>query len=214
MINLGKNINKIDYDLKKLFKKVNISEKSKFDKFYIEIISEGEFSFQKNSVTTAQSKVLIEKKYLEGDSIKWSYSTNPNSENAEYIERYSSINSIATDIYETVLNKKLDYDYIESVQEKAIFIKESLDFDHSPELTSEELILKVLEKNSVPLTDVKALIQENVNYEFSKVNYNLYAVHEGIKLSQKFSLEEELMNFSFVNFVNFNDNEIIVNYKY
>lgn len=214
MINLGKNINKIDYDLKKLFKKVNISEKSKFDKFYIEIISEGEFSFQKNSVTTAQSKVLIEKKYLEGDSIKWSYSTNPNSDNAEYIERYSSINSIATDIYETILNKKLDYDYIESVQEKAIFIKESLDFDHSPELTSEELILKVLEKNSVPLTDVKALIQENVNYEFSKVNYNLYAVHEGIKLSQKFSLEEELMNFSFVNFVNFNDNEIIVNYKY
>ena len=214
MINLGKNINKIDYDLKKLFKKVNISEKSKFDKFYIEIISEGEFSFQKNSVTTAQSKVLIEKKYLEGDSIKWSYSTNPNSDNAEYIERYSSINSIATDIYETILNKKLDYDYIESVQEKAIFIKESLDFDHSPELTSEELILKVLEKNSVPLTDVKALIQENVNYEFSKINYNLYAVHEGIKLSQKFSLEEELMNFSFVNFVNFNDNEIIVNYKY
>lgn len=211
--NLPKNINRIDYDLKKLFSKVNISEKSKIDKFYIEIISEGQFILEKNKISNATSKVLIEKKYLEGDIITWKYSINPDKKNADYIERTSSIDTIAKEIYETISKKQIDSKYIDSVLNESKLIKESLDFDFKPELTSEELILKVLEKNNVKLLSIESKIDETKIYEFGKNNYNIFATHEGLKVSQKFSLEEDLNQFSFINFVNFKDNQIIVNYK-
>lgn len=207
--NFTTNINKIDFDLKQRFDKVTISEKPIFNKFYLEIISEAKFSLEKNKKCSAVSKVLIEKKFLQGDSINWSYSINPNDSNSQYIDRTSNIQNFAEDVYNTISKKQLSNEYLDFIQRDSIIIKESLDFDLDPQLTSEEIILKVLEKWEVNLVSVESKIEEGNNTDL-----NLIIRHEGLRLSQKFNLEDDLMNFSFVNWVNFEDNNININYKF
>lgn len=207
--NFTTNINKIDFDLKQRFDKVTISEKPIFNKFYLEIISEAKFSLEKNKKCSAVSKVLVEKKFLQGDSINWSYSINPNDSNSQYIDRTSNIQNFAEDVYNTISKKQLSNEYLDFIQRDSIIIKESLDFDLAPELTSEEIILKVLEKWGVNLVSVESKIEEGNNTDL-----NLIIIHEGLRLSQKFNLEDDLMNFSFVNWVNFGDNNININYKF
>ncbi len=207
--NFTTNINKIDFDLKQRFDKVTISEKPIFNKFYLEIISEAKFSLEKNKKCSAVSKVLVEKKFLQRDSINWSYSINPNDSNSQYIDRTSNIQNFAEDVYNTISKKQLSNEYLDFIQRDSIIIKESLDFDLAPELTSEEIILKVLEKWEVNLVSVESKIEEGNNTDL-----NLIIIHEGLRLSQKFNLEDDLMNFSFVNWVNFGDNNININYKF
>ncbi len=207
--NFTTNINKIDFDLKQRFDKVTISEKPIFNKFYLEIISEAKFSLEKNKKCSAVSKVLVEKKFLQGDLINWSYSINPNDSNSQYIDRTSNIQNFAEDVYNTISKKQLSNEYLDFIQRDSIIIKESLDFDLAPELTSEEIILKVLEKWGVNLVSVESKIEEGNNTDL-----NLIIIHEGLRLSQKFNLEDDLMNFSFVNWVNFGDNNININYKF
>ncbi len=207
--NFTTNINKIDFDLKQRFDKVTISEKPIFNKFYLEIISEAKFSLEKNKKCSAVSKVLVEKKFLQRDSINWSYSINPNDSNSQYIDRTSNIQNFAEDVYNTISKKQLSNEYLDFIQRDSIIIKESLDFDLASELTSEEIILKVLEKWGVNLVSVESKIEEGNNTDL-----NLIIIHEGLRLSQKFNLEDDLMNFSFVNWVNFGDNNININYKF
>lgn len=208
-----KNINKIDFDLKKRFDSVTIEEKPILDKFFFEIISTGNFNFNRNTVTEATSKVLIEKKDLSGDIINWKYSINPNQPNAEYIERTSSIGTIGLDIYETLSKKMVDAEYIESVQNQATLIKEV--FETEGGKTTEEIIFEVLEQNNFNYLSYETKLDNGVsNSPYEKANLKLIILHEGIKVSERFKLQDELTNLNFVNYVNFRENQIEINYKF
>ncbi len=206
------NINKIDFDLKKRFESVSIEEKPILDKFFFEIISTGNFNFKRNTVTEATSKVLIEKKDLSADIITWKYSINPNQPNAEYIERTSSIGTIGLDIYETLSKKMVDSEYIDSVQNQATLIKEVLDIEVGK--TTEEIILEVFEKNEFNYLSYETKLDNGTISPYEKANMKLILLHEGIKVSERFKLQDELTNLNFVNYVNFRENQIEINYKF
>ena len=203
------NINKIDYDLKKLFSDVTITEKNHFNKYFFEVKSEGIFEnlLESNSNKVAKSLVLIEKKHLESDLITWKYSINPNNSGSDFIERVSTIEKIAEDIHNTITKKQMDIDYLNNLPE--IDIVE----DEQPENTFEGEILNVIEKFDLIVNDINTTINEKKVDLYDLQNKNILIYHEGIETSDMFKLESELLKFERVNYVFFNRNHIKVNYN-
>jgi hypothetical protein len=105
------NINKIDYDLKQLFESVEITEKSNRGNYLFEI-----------SATHDNTKVRVEisKPDLNQKVVKWAYYINPLNESSDKIERFSSIDKIATDIFDIISKKMMDKSYLESINYESI----------------------------------------------------------------------------------------------
>ena len=110
---IKENINKIDYDLKNLFEDVKILEKSNKGNYYFEIDA---------SSKNTHVKVEISKHNLNNKIIKWSYYTNPTNESSDKIERISTLDNIAYDVYDVVSTRKMDPEYLESIE----FLTESV----------------------------------------------------------------------------------------
>lgn len=104
---IKENINKIDYDLKNLFESVKISEKSNKGNYFFEVVA---------SSKKAQVKAEISRPELNSNVVKWSYYVNPLNESSDKIERVSSVENAANDIFEVLSKKKMDSAYFESIE--------------------------------------------------------------------------------------------------
>ena len=205
------NINRIDYDLKELFSDVKITEKTHFDKYFFEIKSEGIFEnlLESNSNKLAKSIVLIEKKSLESDLINWKYSINPNNSKADFIERVSTIERIAEDIHNTIVKKQMDMDYLSSLPEVEVEEEEEEQVDK--EETTEEKILNIVDNFNISVYDMQSTVNESNIFEFPTRNFFIY--HSGLKMSDRFKIESEILKLENVNYIFFDEEYIKVNHK-
>jgi hypothetical protein len=165
---IRENINKIDYDLKRLFESVEISEKTNKSDYYFEIKATSTFNFGGED-KIASIKVNISKPDLNEGIVKWKYFVNTNDEKSDLIERVSNINLIANDIYETLSKKRMSSDYLESL-ESVNMINESYTIEEKEELEKKlEEILKRFEIEQKLVSESK--YEDNVevrNWVYSK----------------------------------------------
>jgi hypothetical protein len=109
-MSIKENINKIHFELSNNFESVKIEEKSniKFGNyFYISLINEG-----------LEVRMIIIKKDLESNNIKWLYFSNPLDDNSHLVERVSNINNITNDIADVLNKKRFSEDYLINFQNK------------------------------------------------------------------------------------------------
>jgi hypothetical protein len=205
------NINKIDSELKNLFENVCINEKTLGNQFYFEIKANSTFFNINESMNwkRAESIVKIVKSDLVSDVVKWSYSVNPLSESADWIERVSHIDVVAKDIYETITKSRMDKSYFESLEAIVEPINES-----ATEITKDDLIDKLKEiavrfELEVIKTTQDKIIKESVGAE-PDLDIKLYH-NKSLKMSEKFEIESQIQKISNVNFVLFKEGFILVN---
>ena len=208
------NINKIDFDLKNLFENVKIEEKTKGNQFYFEIKSNSTFFNinESNQWKRAESIVRISKSDLISDIVRWSYSVNPLNENSDWIERVSTIDLVAKDIYETITKSKMDRTYFESLET----IIESINENNTQAITKDDLVQKLKEvairfELEVNKTTKDKVIKESVGVE-PDLEIKIYHNKE-LKMSEKFAIESEMCNIEGVNFILFKEGFILVNYS-
>ena len=123
MFNIKQNINKIDNDLKELFENVYITEKANKNTYFVEIKANKMFLFE-GCKKRIEVKVNINKNDLNYNVIKWQYSVNPISENVDYIERVSTLNNIANDIFDIASNKRMVNEYFNCLESHVDLILE------------------------------------------------------------------------------------------
>jgi hypothetical protein len=209
------NINKIDFDLKNLFENVYIKEKTLGNQFYFEIKANSTF-FNINESTTwkrAESIVKIDKRDLLSNNIKWSYSTNPLNESAHIVERFSSIDTIAKDIYETITKSRMDKSYFASLEDIVESINENV-----TEITKDDLIdklkeiaarfeveIKSVEKSTAPVLEGNQFMTKS-----GDITIKLYH-NSNIKVSDQFKIEAEINSKEGVNWTLFKEGFIQVN---
>lgn len=213
------NINKIDNDLKSIFKSVDIKEKTVGKNFYFEISATSDFQNLTESFETKRAKVVvrIEKRFLQKESlemISWSYSVNPLRESSDWIERSSHIERLSNDIQNVILKKQLSKDYIKTF--KTVY--ETFEEDPEPEFDEQELepeerIKELLDNLEVPVTKVESQVLES--FEIFSVPDRIFRYHHKgwIKLSDMFRIETVLLNQQGVNLVLFKENYIEVNFS-
>ena len=209
------NINKIDYDLKSLFENVYITEKSLGNQFYFDISANSTFlnMNEMKAWQRAEVKVKISKRDLISNNIKWSYSVNPLNESADIIERVSSIDNIANDIYEIITKSRMEKSYFGSLE----YIVESIN-ENSTEVvdkTIEDKLVDVISKFGIKVdrfeNSVK-IIEGNQFDRIKDITYKFY--HSGdIKLSDMFKIEQNINSNSGVNWTLFKEGFIEVNYN-
>ena len=208
-------INKIDYDLKSLFENVYITEKSLGNQFYFDISANSTFLNlnEMKSWQRAEVKVKISKRDLIGNNIKWSYSVNPLNESADIIERVSSIDNIAKDIYEVITKSRMEKSYFESLE----YIVESINENVSEvvDKTIEDKLVDVISQLGIKVdrfeNSVK-IIEGNQFDRIKDITYKFY--HSGdIKLSDMFKIEQNINSNSGVNWTVFKKGFIEVNYN-
>lgn len=208
------NINKIDFDLKNLFENVKIEEKNKGNKFYFEIKANSTF-FNINESQEwkrAESIVRIEKSDLISPFVKWSYSSNPLNESTDWVERVSNIETIATDIFETITKSRMDKSYFESLET----IVESINESSTQEITKDDLIQKLKEvairfQLEVSKTTQEKIIKESIGSQ-PDLKIKLYHNRE-LKMSEKFGIESAMINIEGVNWVLCKEGFIEINFS-
>lgn len=208
------NINKIDYDLKRLFENVYIKDLSIGSQFFFEIKANSKFFNinESNEWKRAESIVIINKQDISKDIIKWKYSVNPLNESSDYIERFSSINTIGNDIYETITKSKMEKEYFNRLEN----IIESINENVGEEITKDDLIEKLKEISNkyikVETLDVTPIISENTY--FSKPNMIAKIYHnDTIPISDRFKIESEFALNECVNWTLFKEGFIEINYS-
>jgi hypothetical protein len=206
------NINKIDFRLKEIFSEVRILERSFHNKYFFEITAEGKFQnlLESNTTRKVKSLIVIEKKDLEKDIVTWKYSINPNNPNADFIERVSNIDRIVEDIHNTITKKQMDMDYLNSTPEVKEISEEDSEETETEE-TTEEKILNIVDKFSIDVYDMQSIVNETNIFEFPTRNFLIY--HGGLKMSDKFKIESEILKLENINYVFFDEDFIKVNHK-
>lgn len=197
-----RNLNKLDFDLKQIYSAVKITEKTTHNQFFYQIEAVGNFQVFENQKNLLMSLVLIEKNNLNFDTVTWKYSVNPLDINSENIERVSKIEELAKDIHSTITKKQMDFNYLRSSPIAYEMINESVS-KPKRKITLEDKILGIVENF-------------NVEVEFTDVENNngrksLKIYHKGIKVSDKFILENKINNFKGVSFISFFDDHLKVN---
>ncbi len=208
------NINKIDYDLKNLFENVYIKELSLGNQFFFEIKANSTFFNinESNEWKRAESIVIIDKKNLGSNVIHWKYSINPLKESSTYIDRSSTIDNIANDIYETITKSRMEKEYFSELKSIVESINESVE-----EITKDDLLDKLKEISSrynikVETVDVNPMVNEN-GY-FSKPDMVAKIYHNNtIDISDMFKIESEFALNEEVNWTLFKEGFIEVNYS-
>ncbi len=211
------NINKIDNDLKSLFKKVEIGEKTIGRNFYFEIKATSDFPNLTESFVTKRAAIVvrIEKKFLQPHNpelIVWSYSVNPLKESSEWIERTSMLEKLSKDIQSVIVKKQLSKDYINSF--KSVFEKVEEETEEvEEEIEPQDKIKGILDNLEVPVTKVETQVLES--FEMFSVPDRVFRYHHKnwIKLSDMFRIETVLLNQEGVNLVLFKENYIEVNFS-
>jgi hypothetical protein len=103
------NINKIHGDLLSQFlnSEIKIEEKSNLklgNYIEVSIINEGK-----------EVKMIISKKELENYSFNWSYYENPLNENSDFVNRFSSIDDLTSDVKEIFEKNRFSQEYIDEL---------------------------------------------------------------------------------------------------
>lgn len=211
------NINKIDNDLKSLFKIVDIKEKTVGKNFYFEISATSDFQNLTESFETKRAKVVvrIEKRFLQQEClemINWSYSVNPLRESSDWIERTSHIENLSKDIRNVVLKKQLSSEYMKTLKTVFEEIEEEIE-EVEVEVEPQERIKDLLDDLEVPVTKVETQVLES--FEMFSVPDRVFRYHHQgwIKLSDMFRIETVLLNQEGVNLVLFKENYIEVNFS-
>lgn len=197
-----RNLNKLDFDLKQIYSAVKITEKATHNQFFYQIEAVGNFEVFENQKNLLMSLVLIEKNNLNFDNVVWKYSVNPLSQNSEFIERVSKIDELAKDIHSTITKKQMDFNYLKSSPMAYEMIKENVS-KPKRKATLEDKILSVVENFNV---DIESTDIENDN---GRKSLKIY--HKGIKVSDKFKLENKINSFNGVTFISFFEDHIKVN---
>lgn len=148
---IKENINKLDNELKNLFDSVAISEFQEKAKFFINIQADKVFEKKKISV-----KVMIEKPQFESSFVKWRYLSNPEDSNSFLVERFSSLDSLAKDINDVVITKKLDSEYLDSLDEENEIEVESEEIDYRDSL------VKLMDDFGLNHLESHKVIEDNV----------------------------------------------------
>ena len=106
-MNIKQNVNRIHVELSNNFESVQIEEKSniKFGNYFeISSVNEG-----------LEVKMVVSKRDLESNNIKWSYFANPLDSNSYLIERVSNIDNMITDIVDVVNKKRFSDEYLSEI---------------------------------------------------------------------------------------------------
>jgi hypothetical protein len=198
------NINKIDFDLKNLFESVKIEEKTSGNQFYFEIIANSTFVNESNECKRAQVIVNIDKRDLSSNFITWSYKSNPLLESSYIVERVSKIDTIANDIHNVIVEKRMDKDYLNSLE----VIQETIN-ESTVEVKEETLVEKlqsVLNQFGIETTKVENEITEN-----SKT-VRLF-LEKSLKFSEMFQIESSFNSKPGVDWTVFKEGFIEVKYQ-
>lgn len=224
---IKQNINKIDFELKKLFENVYITEKSDKNNFYVEISCNKVFLFE-GCKKRVEVKAYINKDDLKYDNIKWSYSLNPLLENSNKIERVSYINSISKDIYDIAENKRMVNEYFNSLEAMVDLILEECTpppagWKPPTEMERREMFCGFIEEMVKKYTDKISSEDRKLENTTKMVPHYLtgspmeHIVPTGtieytaeISMANKFRLEKELTESGLVKFVSFNDGKVKV----
>lgn len=148
---IKENINKVDGHLKELFDSVNISETQQKYKYYFDIKAEKVFENKKVAV-----HVQIEKPQLESKLVTWRYFSNPNDVTSFLVERVSDLEHLALDINDVVVNKKLDSDYLRSIE----LINESKKEDIPVE--DKDRLVELMQEFGVQHLETLSVVEDNV----------------------------------------------------
>ena len=191
--NIKFNINKIDFELKKLFENVYVTEKSVNSNFLLEISANKlvDYTDCKKRVSVL---IEINKNDIISENIKWSYYINPLNLSLGKIERISNISQIANDINDIVTNKRMINEYFNSLEPIVELILENkIEVD-----TLSSNISKVVEKYAkIDAIDVRD-------------GYTLVRLNKIPKLSEEFNIEHDLLKNEEIDYISFNDNIIKV----
>lgn len=196
---IKENINKIDYELKQLFENVYISDKTQKNSFLFHISCNKMFLFE-GCKKRVEVIVDINKEDLKSNNIKWSYSLNPLNENAERIEKYSTINTIAKDIYDIADNRRMVNEYFNSLESHVDLINESANVEIT-DINTTNLVVDIVSKYS-----------KGIKYTPTEKNIN-FILTEKLSMANMFRLEKDLLDSGKVNSVSFTgENNVKVNF--
>jgi hypothetical protein len=218
---IKQNINSIDFDLKKLFENVYITEKADKQGYFVEISCNKMFTFE-SCKKRVEVKAYINKDSLKFDTIKWSYSLNPLTENAQKIERTSYVKSLAKDIYDIADNKRMVKEYFDSLESHVDLILEECTPPEAgwvppTEMETRERVCNFIEDVVKKYTEKISNIDSNLVTKISHDFFQATPVPTGsieytteLSMANKFRLEKELMESGIVRFVSFNDGKVKV----
>jgi hypothetical protein len=210
-------INKIDFELKAFFEHVYIKEKY-YKTGYFEISANTiGFIFETKEYKRLEAKLIINQPDLLQENIKWSYSTNPLDENALWLDRVSTLETISLDIINIIKEKRLSEDYIfnlepivESINENVLFEDES---EQEVKTTMVEQIKSILEYYNVEVANGEEIILTNEN-SFNSASDRIVKIYHNtdIKISDKFRIESSLNSLEEVNWTLFKEGFIEVSW--
>lgn len=208
-------INKIDFELKAFFENVYIKEKY-YKTGYFEISANTiGFVFETKDYKRLEAKVIINQPDLLQENIKWSYSTNPLDENALWLDRMSTIETISLDIINIIKEKRLSEDYIFNLEPIVDVINEDIDYENlEKEFDTQDSIFSILEKYGVDVMKKETLVH-SVNENFlSDASDRLIKFYHNtdLKISDKFKIESETLALENVNWCLFKEDHIEINY--
>lgn len=211
-------INKIDFELKQFFENVYIKDKYyKTGYFEISANTVG-FVYESQDYKRLEVKVIINQPDLLQDKIKWSYSTNPLNENALWLDRFSTLETISLDIINIIKEKRLSEDYIFNLESIVETINESKTYGEEVEIENEPLniteqVISLLEYYNINVEKHDEEISVNENSFISSSDRIAKLYHKSdIKFSDKFRIESSIKTFEEVNWVLFKEGFIEVSW--
>jgi hypothetical protein len=208
-------INKIDFELKAFFENVYIKEKY-YKTGYFEISANTiGYVFETKDYKRLEAKVIINQPDLLQENIKWSYSTNPLDENALWLDRVSTMETISLDIINIIKEKRLSEDYIFNLEPIVDVINEDVDHENlEKEFDTQDSIFSILERYGVDVMKKETLVH-SVNENFiSDASDRLIKFYHNteLKISDKFKIESEMLSVESVNWCLFKEGYVEINY--
>ena len=199
--------------MKSLFENVYIKEKTAGNQFYFEISANNLFN-ESVGHQRREAIVRINKKDLLLPIVKWSYSTNPLNEGADWVERTSTLERVAYDVYDVLNTKKMDGAYFENLEIHLDMINESN--ETIIEKSVVENIQGILEKYGVKTieisNDVKPIYE---GFNMTGTEKTFIVPHSSdIKMSDMFKIESEMKSLHGVNWILFKEGFIEINVSY
>jgi len=208
-------INKIDFELKAFFENVYIKEKY-YKTGYFEISANTiGFVFETKEYKRIEAKVIINQPELLLDNIKWSYSTNPLDENALWLDRTSTLETISLDIINIIKERRLSEDYIFNLEPIVDMINEDVNEENlEKEFDTQDSIFSILEKYKVSITKKETQVHSvNENFLNDASDRLIKFYHNtDLKISDKFKIESEMLVLENVNWCLFKEDHIEINY--
>jgi hypothetical protein len=207
-------INKIDFELKAFFENVHIKEKY-YKTGYFEISANTiGFIFETKEYKRVEAKVIINQPELLLDNIKWSYSTNPLDENALWLDRTSTLETISLDIINIIKERRLSEDYIFNLEPIVDMINEDASFDEEIEQkTKIDVISDFLSNFNVEVKSHNVMVVSNEN-AFTTVSDRIITLNHNsdIKISDMFKIESQINSIEGVNWTVFKEGFIEISW--